>query len=166
MTLTINDLQNRNWYVFTEASIFNNVHIEIVVPSTKKKPNISDSFVIIAKFLFMFCSWITSISYLDMSFLLGRIHVLKNFLDNSSKFSNLSFWERLKGKPSEIIRSTIAIVRQVLSEVINSWEFPSITKTSEPFEKLLELLSDDILDAEEKPEITYEFVSFDEVILF
>ena len=39
------------------------------------------------------------------------------------------------------------------------------TKKSEPFEKLLELLSDDIFDAEEKPEITDELVSFDEVII-
>ena len=42
---------------------------------------------------------------------------------------------------------------------------PSIPKISEPFEKLLELLSDDIFDAEEKPEITDELVSFDEVII-
>ena len=42
---------------------------------------------------------------------------------------------------------------------------PSIPKISEPFEKLLEVLSDDIFDAEEKPEITDELVSFDEVIL-
>ena len=41
---------------------------------------------------------------------------------------------------------------------------PSIPKISEPFEKLLELLSDDIFNAEEKPEITDELVSFDEVI--
>ena len=61
--------------------------------------------------------------------------------------------------------SAIAIVRRILLEVITFWEFPSIPKTSEPFEKLLELLSDDIFDAEEKPEITYELVSFDEVIL-
>ena len=43
---------------------------------------------------------------------------------------------------------------------------PSIPKISEPFEKLLELISDDILDAEEKPDITDELFSFDEVILF
>ena len=42
---------------------------------------------------------------------------------------------------------------------------PYIPKISEPFEKLLEILSDDKLDAEEKPEITDELVSFDEVIL-
>ena len=42
---------------------------------------------------------------------------------------------------------------------------PSITKISEPFEKLLEVLSDDKFDAEEKPEITDELVSLDEVIL-
>ena len=42
---------------------------------------------------------------------------------------------------------------------------PSIPKISEPFEKLLEVLSDDNFDAEEKPKITDELVSFDEVIL-
>ena len=42
---------------------------------------------------------------------------------------------------------------------------PSIPKISEPFEKLLEVLSDDKFDAEEKPEITDELVSFVEVIL-
>ena len=42
---------------------------------------------------------------------------------------------------------------------------PSITKRSEPFEKLIELLTDDIFHAKEKPEITYELVSFDEVII-
>ena len=42
---------------------------------------------------------------------------------------------------------------------------PSIPKISEPFEKLLEVLSDDKFDAEEKADITYELVSFDEVIL-
>ena len=42
---------------------------------------------------------------------------------------------------------------------------PSIPKISEPFEKLLELLSADIFDAEEKPGITDELVSFDEVII-
>ena len=52
------------------------------------------------------------------------------------------------------IRSVIAIVRRVSFEVINFWEFPSIPKISEPFEKLLDLLSDDIFDAEDKPEIT------------
>ena len=40
-----------------------------------------------------------------------------------------------------------------------------IPKIREPFEKLLELLSDDIFDAEENPEITDELLSFDEVIL-
>ena len=52
-----------------------------------------------------------------------------------------------------------------MSEVINFWELTSIPKTSEIFEKLLELLSDDIFDAEDKPEITDELVSFNEVIL-
>ena len=42
---------------------------------------------------------------------------------------------------------------------------PSILKTIEPFEELIELLSDVIFDAEVKPEISDELVSFDEVIL-
>ena len=42
---------------------------------------------------------------------------------------------------------------------------PSKPKIGVPFEKLLEVLSDDKFDAEEKPEITDELVSFDEVIL-
>ena len=95
-----------------------------------------------------------------MSFLLGGIYVFKTFLDNSSTFLNLGPWERLKGRTSEIIRSAIEIVRRVLLEVINFWELPSIPKISEPFEKLLEVLSDDKFDAEEKPEITDELVSF------
>ena len=36
---------------------------------------------------------------------------------------------------------------------------------SEPFEKLLEVLSDDKFDAEDKSDITDELVSFDEVII-
>ena len=42
---------------------------------------------------------------------------------------------------------------------------PSIPKTNEPFENFLELLSVVIFDAEVKHEISYELVSFDEVIL-
>ena len=42
---------------------------------------------------------------------------------------------------------------------------PSIPKISAPFETLLEVLSNDKFDAEEKPEITDELLSFDEVIL-
>ena len=102
----------------------------------------------------MFCSWITSSSSLDMRFMLVLIYVLEKSLDNSSTFLNLGSLKRLKGSPSEIIRSAIAIVRRVLLEVIHFLELPSIPKTSEPFEKLLELLSDDIFDAEENPEIT------------
>ena len=41
----------------------------------------------------------------------------------------------------------------------------SIPKISEPIEKILEVLSDDKFNAEEKPDITYELLSFDEVIL-
>ena len=86
--------------------------------------------------------------------------------DYSSTFSNIGFWERLKGRPSEIIRSAIAKVRRALLELINFWDFPSIPKTSEPFEKLMELLSLVIFDAEVKHEYSDELVSFDEVILF
>ena len=70
------------------------------------------------KFLFMFCSWITSISSLDMRFLLGGIYVVEKFLDRSSTFLNIGFWEILKGRPSEIIRSAIVIIRWVSLEVI------------------------------------------------
>ena len=113
----------------------------------------------------MLFSWITSSSSLDMSFILGGIHVFKKFLDNSSTFLNLGFWARLRGRNSDIIRSAIAIVIRVSLEAINFWEFPSIPKISEPFEKLLEVISDDKFDAEEKPEIKNELVSFDEVII-
>ena len=99
-----------------------------------------------------------------MSFLLGGLYVLETFLENSSTFLNLGSWAKLKVWPSDIIGSAIAIVRRVSLEVINFWEFPSIPKISEPFKKLLELLSDDIFDAEEKPEMTDELFSFDEVI--
>ena len=59
----------------------------------------------------------------------------------------------------------MAIVRRVFSEVIIFWELPSIPKTSEPFEKLLELLSFVIFDAEPKPDISDKLVSFDDVII-
>ena len=72
-----------------------------------------------------------------MRFKLGGIYVLEKFLDNSSTFLNLGFWKRLKGRPSEIMRSAIAIVGQVSLEVIIFWELPSIPKTSEPFENSL-----------------------------
>ena len=87
------------------------------------------------------------------------------FLDNSGTFLKVCLWEILKVSPSEIIRSDIAIVRQLSLEVLNFWEFISITKTCEPFKKLLELLSDDIFDTEEKPYIKDELVSFDELIV-
>ena len=148
MTTTINNLQNSNWYVFSEASIFNNGHLEIFAPSPKNNnPNIPASFLIIAKLLFMFCSWITSSSSFYIIFMLGGICILETFLDNYITFSNLGFWARLKGRPSEKIRSAIAIVRHVSLEVVDFWELPSIPKTSEPFEKLLELFSDYIFDA-------------------
>ena len=107
----------------------------------------------------------TSSGSLGMRFLLGGIHVLETFLENSSTFLNIGVGARLKGRTSEIIRSDIAIVRWVSLEVINFWELTSTPKISGPFEKLLELLSDDIFDAEEKTEIIDELVSFDEVIL-
>ena len=67
--------------------------------------------------------------------------------------------------PSKIIIYDMEIVRQLSLEVINFWEMPSIPKTSEPFEKLLDLISVVRFDAEVKPEISDELVSFDEVIL-
>ena len=42
---------------------------------------------------------------------------------------------------------------------------PSKPKIGVPFETILEALSNDKFDAEEKPEIKDELVSFDEVIL-
>ena len=123
---------------FVEASIFNNGHLEIMASSHKNLiPYISASFLIISKLLFIFCSWRTSSSSLDVSFLLGGIYVLEKFPENSRTLSNIGFWERLKGRPSEIIRSVFTTVRRVSLEVINFWEFPSIPKTSEPFEKIL-----------------------------
>ena len=155
MTLTINDFQNSNWYFFSEASIFNNRHLEIVASSPENKnPNISASFFIIARFLFVFCSWIPSSSSLGTSFLLGGTYVSEKFLDNSSTSLNLYFWKRLKGRPSEIIRYAIVIVRRLVLGVIIFWELPPIPKTNQPFEKLLELLSYVIFDAEVKPGIT------------
>ena len=47
------------------------------------------------------------------------------------------------------------MVRQVSLEGINFWELPSIPKTSEPFENLLELISYVIFDAKLKPYIIY-----------
>ena len=59
---------------FRVARIFNNGDLETVAPSPKNKhPNISASFLIMDKFLFMFCSLIASHSYLDINFLLGGI---------------------------------------------------------------------------------------------
>ena len=59
----------------------------------------------------------------------------------------------------------MSIVRQVSLEVINFWDLPSIPKTSETFEKLLELFLVVIFDAELKPEISDELVPFAEVTL-
>ena len=74
---------------------------------------------------------------------------------------NVDFWEILKVRTSDIIRSAMAIVKRVSLEVSDLWEFPSIPKTSELFEKLLELLSDVIFDAEVKPGISDKLVSSD-----
>ena len=102
---------------------------------------------------------------MDRIFLLGVIYVFKKFLYNSSTFLNVSFWAGLKGRPSEIIRSAMAIVKRALLEVIIFLELPSIAKTSEPFENFHELLSVVMFDAEVKPEISHEIVSFHEVII-
>ena len=57
-----------------EAIIFNNGYIEIVAPSLKNNnPNISASLLIIENYIFMFCSWITSRSSLDIIFMLWVI---------------------------------------------------------------------------------------------
>ena len=88
-----------------------------------------------------------------MIFLLGNIYVLENFLASYIIFLNILFWGMLKESASEIIILSTAIVRQVSLEVIIFLETPSIPKTSEPFEKLLELLSVVTFDAELKPEI-------------
>ena len=65
----------------------------MLAPSPKKNnPNISDSFLIIAKFIFMFCSLIRSSSSLDIRFLLGFIYVLETLLASSSIFLNIGFW--------------------------------------------------------------------------
>ena len=94
--------QNRNWYVFPDARIFNNGHLDIVAPFPKNNNlNISDSFLIMAKFLFVFCSWIISSSSLDISFLVGLIQVLETFLANYSTFLNLGFWSGLNKRPSQ-----------------------------------------------------------------
>ena len=90
-----------------------------------------------------------------MNFLLVGIYFLETFLDNSSTFLNLVFWERLKRRHSDIIISSFSMVRQVSLEGINFWELPSIPKTSEPFENLLELISYVIFDAKLKPYIIY-----------
>ena len=105
---------------FAESSIFNNGNIEIMAPSPKNNnPNIYASFLIISKLLFIFCSLITSSSYLDTSFMLGGIYILETFLDTSITFLGLCFWEILMGRPYEIIRFGIAIVRRSSLEVIN-----------------------------------------------
>ena len=59
----------------------------------------------------------------------------------------------------------MTIVRQVSLEVSNFRELLLIPKTSEPFEKILELLLDVIFYAKVKPEISDELLSLDEVIL-
>ena len=104
----------------------------------------------------MFRLWIISSSSLDLRFLLEGIYVLETFLDNSSTFLNLGFWEILKERPYEIIKSAKVIVRWVSLEVSNFWELPSIPKRSEAFEKLLELLLVVIFDTEVKPETVDE----------
>ena len=113
----------------SEVGIFNNGHLEIMATYPKNNnPYTSAFFYIISKLLFMFCSWITSSTSLDMRFLLGGLHVLETSLVNSSIFLNIGFWWILKERPSEIIRSAVAIVRQVSLEVFHFWEFPSIQK--------------------------------------
>ena len=84
------------------------------------------------------------------SFFGYKLYVLETFLSNSSTFLNPIFWEILNKRPSEMIRSDIAILRQVPLEVIYFWSLPSIPKRRKPFETFLELLSVFIFDAEMK----------------
>ena len=119
MTLLIKDSNTATGMFFSEAIIFNNGHLEIVASSPKNKnPNISASFLIIAEFLFMLCSWITSSSFLDTSLMLRGIQVLETFLSNYSTISKFVFWERLKERTYEIIISSMEILRRLLLEVI------------------------------------------------
>ena len=67
--------------------------------------------------------------------MLVGIYVLETFLEKSSTLLNIGFWERLKGRPYDIIRSAVAIAIRVSLEAINFLELPSIPKIGEPFEK-------------------------------
>ena len=70
-----------------------------MVPSPKNNnPHISSSFLIIAKLLFMFFSWITSSSYFDIRFMLGGIQVLKTFLCQLQYLLEYWFLGKIKGK--------------------------------------------------------------------
>ena len=90
----------------------------IVAPSTRNNnPEISDSFLIKLKLLFIFWSWITSWRSLGIRFMFGSWYHFDTFLSKSSTLLNLGFWDRLKYRPSEIMRPNIATVRRVSLEV-------------------------------------------------
>ena len=65
--------------------------------------------------------------------LLGVIYILEHFLENSSRSSNIEFWEILKDRTSEIIGSAMGILRRVFLEAINFWELTSLPKPNDPF---------------------------------
>ena len=145
--------------VLPEFIIFNNGHLEIVAPSTKNNnSNISASFLIIAKLLFLFYSWITSSSSLGVIFMLRGIYILETFHSRSSVFLNLGFCEYIKVKAfwdnkNWCGNSKISLVgsNQFLRIDIN-------TKNKWTILKLLKLISVVIFDAELKPDISYELV--------
>ena len=99
----------------------------------------------------MFCSWIASISSLDIIFLLIGIQASIYYL--------LESWFLWK------IKGNTAIVRQALLEVIDFWALSPITKISGKFGLLLALLSVVIFDVDMKEMIPDTLVSFDELII-
>ena len=80
--------------------------------------------------------------------------------------SSLSwFLGKIKGKSFRENKISYGNSKTNIVESHYFWELLSIPKTSEPFEKLLELLSDVIFDAELKPISSDDLVSFYEVIV-
>ena len=68
-------------------------------------------FLIISKLLLMLCLWLTWSISLGVRFLPGEIYVLETSLVSSRTLLNLGFWERLKERLSEIIISSMEIIR-------------------------------------------------------
>ena len=147
MTLTNNYFSKQQLVCFSQNIEYSKIDIlKLWHHLLKITTQIFLLFLIISKFLFIFFTWIISNQYLDTRLLWRGLYILETFLDGSRTFLNIGFWARLSGRPSKIIISTMAIVRQVSSEVIIFWEFSSIPKTSEPYERLFQLLSNVIFD--------------------